>query len=110
MKSTALLLIVPQNENNEGIIPGKIFEYFASQKPILALANPNGDVAELIAENQRGKSFDHAEEDAIYLYLTALAHAWNTNSNLDLNTIDLSRYESRHQAKLLSDAVMKLTK
>ncbi len=63
MRSTVLLLIVPKNENNEGIIPGKIFEYFASRKPIISLANPKGDVAQLVTENNFGRSFIHEAED-----------------------------------------------
>ncbi len=105
MKSTILLLIVPQNENNEGIIPGKIFEYFASRKPIIALANPKGDVADLINENKWGRSFAHEEEEAMYAYLKELWEAWKRNPKLDLPAADLSRFEAGYQAGLLAGLV-----
>jgi hypothetical protein len=105
MKSTILLLIVPQNENNEGIIPGKIFEYFASRKPILSLANTKGDVAQLINENNWGKSFAHEEENEMYAYLLDLVSAWKSNHNLDLPATDLSRFDSEHQAKILAGMI-----
>jgi glycosyltransferase involved in cell wall biosynthesis len=105
MKSTVLLLIVPQNENNEGIIPGKIFEYFASKKPIMALANPRGDVHDLINNNNWGRSFAHEEEENIYNYLLGLSKAWKKNTDLDMPLADLSRFESSYQAKILADMV-----
>lgn len=105
LKSTVLLLIVPQNENNEGIIPGKIFEYFASRKPVISLANPKGDVAQLITDNQFGKSFAHEEEEEMYSYLLALVEAWKVNPNLDLPTSDLTRFESVYQTKMLADII-----
>ncbi len=103
MNSTILLLIVPENENNEGIIPGKIFEYFASSKPIFSLANPKGDVAQLIAENNFGKSFAHSQEEEMYCYLVELMNAWRINPNLDLPKKDLTRFESKYQAKRLAE-------
>ncbi|MCK4596218.1 hypothetical protein KAT73_05500, partial [candidate division WOR-3 bacterium] len=37
------------------IIPGKIFEYFASGKPILALVAPTGSAANILRKEQRGE-------------------------------------------------------
>lgn len=105
MRSTVLLLIVPKNENNEGIIPGKIFEYFASRKPIISLANPKGDVAQLVTENNFGRSFIHEAEDEMYNYLLELVNAWKINPNLDLPIQDLSRFESVYQAEMLAKIV-----
>lgn len=106
MKATILLLIVPINDNNEGIIPGKLFEYFASRKPILALANPKGDVAALVTENHFGKSFLQDEEEAIFNYLNELVMQWKVNPNLDRPETDLTRYESEYQARLLANIVL----
>ncbi len=106
MQSTVLLLIVPKNENNEGIIPGKIFEYFASRKPVISLANDAGDVARLIKEHQFGKSFIHEAEEEMVTYLTELTNQWKQNPNLDLPAQDLTRFESMHQAKMLAEVVL----
>jgi glycosyltransferase involved in cell wall biosynthesis len=107
MKATVLLLIVPKNENNEGIIPGKIFEYFASRKPIIALANPKGDVAQLVTDNAFGMSFAHEEEQAMFDYLAELLKKWKEDPNLDLPVQDLHRFESTYQAELLANIVLK---
>ncbi|RIH64615.1 glycosyltransferase [Mariniphaga sediminis] len=57
--SDALLLVIPDVKNNEGILTGKIFEYLASQKPILLVGPENGDAARIIRETKSGLVCDY---------------------------------------------------
>lgn len=50
---------------NEFSLPGKLFEYLASGKPIIALSPENGEVARLIAETQAGWCVPHDQPEAI---------------------------------------------
>ncbi len=50
---------------NEFSLPGKIFEYLASGKPIIALSPENGEVARLIAETGAGWCVPHDQPEAI---------------------------------------------
>lgn len=43
-----LLLITTKSSEGEGILTGKIFEYLAARKPILAIVPPNGEAAKMI--------------------------------------------------------------
>ena len=54
-KSRVLLLMLNRQENAAGRIPGKLFEYLAVGKPILAIGPPDSDVAEILA--QTGNNF-----------------------------------------------------
>ncbi len=45
-----LLLPVPMDENNQSILTGKIFEYLATQRPILAIGPEDGNAATVLAE------------------------------------------------------------
>ena len=56
-QSTSQLLLLAVNDvpSAKGIITGKIFEYLATGKPILALVPPDGVAAELI--NRSGTGF-----------------------------------------------------
>ncbi len=49
MDSSLLLLIIPDHASNRSILTGKIFEYLATEKPILFLGPPDGDAARLLA-------------------------------------------------------------
>ena len=53
-KSHALLLVVNETPNAKGILTGKIFEYLAAKRPIIAIAPEGGDLANLIIETNSG--------------------------------------------------------
>jgi glycosyltransferase involved in cell wall biosynthesis len=109
MNSTALLLIVPPVAKNEGIIPGKLFEYIASGKPVIALANPDGDVASILNNEGFGKCFAHDDEEGIYRLLNSMADEWKKNKSLDLPNRDISRFSIAHQARLLAEKIVELS-
>jgi glycosyltransferase involved in cell wall biosynthesis len=50
INSDFIFLVVPDQNKNEGIIPGKLFEYFYSKTEILLIGNKNSDAASLCLE------------------------------------------------------------
>jgi glycosyltransferase involved in cell wall biosynthesis len=47
--SDALLLLIPENDGRgRGVLSGKVFEYLAAERPILAVVPPDGEAAALI--------------------------------------------------------------
>lgn len=55
-KSQVLLLPINDAPNVQGILTGKMFEYLAIQRPILAIGPTNADFAKIIRETQSGVS------------------------------------------------------
>ena len=54
--SEALLLLIPDaGGRGKGVLSGKVFEYLAAERPILAAVPPDGAAAELIRETGRGR-------------------------------------------------------
>lgn len=56
-----LLLIEINSEETKGIIPGKLFEYMAAKRPILAVGPPEWDVEKILKETGAGSCFNYAE-------------------------------------------------
>lgn len=52
--ATVLLLALNDTPNVEGIIPGKLFEYLALQRPVLCIGSTTGDSAKIIRETNSG--------------------------------------------------------
>ena len=53
--SEALLLLIPEaSGRGKGVLSGKVFEYLAVERPILAVVPPDGAAAELIRETGAG--------------------------------------------------------
>ncbi len=59
-KAQVLLLAEIDSEETKGIIPGKLFEYMAARRPILAIGPKDWEVARMIRHNELGVAFDYA--------------------------------------------------
>jgi len=103
-RSDALLLIVPEVENGDGIIPAKLFEYMAARKPIIALCGKQTDVFRILTETSAGKGLSRDIEE-IGLYLKELVNSAST-----LPFADLTIYERKFQASQLAQLCHDLVK
>ena len=59
--SQLLLLIANQAPTASSIIPGKVFEYIAAGRPIVALCPPEGDLATIVEDANAGRAFDYSD-------------------------------------------------
>lgn len=68
--SDVLLLISWMDENERMFIPGKVYEYIASKKPVLSIGYPEGSLKELIEKTNIGYHVSTVDETkkAIYDY------------------------------------------
>ncbi len=67
--SQVLLLIINRTSNNKSILTGKIFEYLASQRPILCIGPVDGDAAEILTKTGAGVVIDYDDTDGIINFL-----------------------------------------
>jgi hypothetical protein len=72
LKTSVLLLIIPDHKSNKSIITGKIFEYIASGKPIVCIGHLDGDAAGIIGNKEYGKTFSYMDSKGISEYLASL--------------------------------------
>jgi len=63
--SQVLLLAEIDSNETKGIIPGKLFEYMAAQRPILGVGPKNWEVGDIIAETNAGCIFEYSDEIAL---------------------------------------------
>jgi len=75
--SDALLLLIPEaGGRGRGVLSGKVFEYLAAERPILAAVPPEGAAAELIQETSAGVVAPPDDVPALVAALRALHDAW----------------------------------
>lgn len=58
LSETSLLYISLASEKEHGIVPSRLFDLFASGRPVIAAVPPDSQVAELIGKAQNGCCFD----------------------------------------------------
>ena len=77
--SEALLLLVPDADGRgKGVLSGKVFEYLAAERPILAAVPPEGAAAKLIEETGAGIVAAAEDVDALREALVALHAKWRS--------------------------------
>ncbi|MBI4640707.1 MAG: glycosyltransferase family 4 protein [Candidatus Tectomicrobia bacterium] len=75
LTSDLLLLIISSDQKNENVLTGKIFEYMAAEKPILALI-PQGEASRLLTESGLGVITNPDDIEGIYKTLYHLLQKW----------------------------------
>jgi len=75
LAADVLLLVVGAATGSEAVFTGKIFEYLAARRPILALA-PAGAAADLVREARAGLVVPPEDVDAIREQIVALYQQW----------------------------------
>ncbi|MBI4539290.1 MAG: glycosyltransferase [Gemmatimonadetes bacterium] len=108
-KSADLLVVLldPANPRLRGCIPGKVFEYLAAERPVLAIVPPDGETAALLrsAGNARITGGSVAEVEAV---LRDALDAWRSGRTAQRPVADvLGRYRydrlARELASLLDE-------
>ena len=83
--SEALLLLIPEADGRgRGVLSGKVFEYVAVGRPILAAVPPDGAAAELIRETGAGVVVPPDDPAAIRAALEGLHARWREDGLPDV--------------------------
>jgi glycosyltransferase involved in cell wall biosynthesis len=76
--SDALLLLIPDaGGRGQGVLSGKVFEYLAAERPILAAVPPDGAAAELVRETGAGVVVAPDDVPGLTAALTDLHARWS---------------------------------
>lgn len=108
----ATLLLLPINRvmGSAGIVTGKIYEYIASGRPILAFGQPGGEADGLLRESAAGVLLDYTDTAGLRALLDQHYAAWNTGSSIPgASGTDLRPYSRQGQAHALAAMLSTIT-
>jgi glycosyltransferase involved in cell wall biosynthesis len=89
-----LLLSVHDSSNLQGFVPGKLFEYLASKRPILCIGPTNGDSAHIIKSTQAGTVVDFHDKHKLKITLMAYYGSF-INKFTNIETQGIEKYSRR---------------
>ena len=99
-KSQVLLLIEIDSENTRSIIPGKLFEYMVSERPIVAIGPSGSDFAAIITETNTGVFVDYTEKEKLKATLLNYYNQFLEGS-LQSHGVGLQHYSRKNLTKKL---------
>lgn len=105
-QSQLLLLIEIDSEETKCIVPGKLFEYMVSNRPILAIGPEGSDVENIIKSTNTGMYFNYSEKEALKDAIRAYFNSFRKGS-LQSHPIGLQKYSRKQLTKKLSELILK---
>lgn len=98
-KAKILLLIIPEIENNKGILTGKLFEYLATGNPILNIGPKDGDAAAILTENAISVTLNWNESEKMVEFIL------NSNRKMDTNWRS-DKFSRRNLTKEMAELIL----
>lgn len=104
-KSQVLLLIEIDSKDTQSIIPGKLFEYMVSERPILAIGPKDSDFAEIIRETNTGVFFRYDEKEKLKNQLLDYYLKFKTKK-LNVTPVGLQKYSRLKLTEQLASLIL----
>ncbi len=104
-KSQVLLLIEIDSPETKSIIPGKLFEYMVSERPIIAIGPKDSDFAEIITSTNTGVFFTYNEKESLKKTIISYFEFY-LEKKLQVYPIGLQNYSRKSLTKQLSQLIM----
>jgi glycosyltransferase involved in cell wall biosynthesis len=104
-KADAMLLIINQSFNAKTQLTGKLFEYLALGKPVLALCPTDGDAAAIVRDTGIGYPIDFEDINGIKKALATLFVQYSKNENLRIDPKKILRYSRKQLTAQLVEAL-----
>lgn len=103
-KSQVLLLIEINSEDTKSIIPGKLFEYMVSNRPIIAIGPQGSDFADIIKETNTGVFFDYSEKAKLKSVILDFYNQF-LEGKLQADGVGLQQYSRKNLTKQLAQLI-----
>ena len=106
----ASVLILPLRKEPEyrAVLPGKLFEYLASQRPVLGIGQPDGAMAMILNETRTGRVIGWEDKEGISEYIE---QCWKKHleGRLTIEGADISHFTRRSLTRRMVQLFERLT-
>ena len=97
-KDSSVLLLTLNPDSKplaKGLVPAKLFEYLASQRPILCIGPEDGDAAQILKETNSGITIGFEDKDKMKQVILDLYQQYKTNGLPDNETSSIEKYSRK---------------
>jgi glycosyltransferase involved in cell wall biosynthesis len=104
--SQVLLLIEIDSDDTKCIIPGKLFEYMVSERPILAIGPKNSDFENIIKQTNTGVFYQYNEKNELKSQILSYFNQY-LDKKLKVNAVGLQQYSRKSLTEKLANTISK---
>ena len=109
MCSSQILLMVEVNDNDSSYaIPGKLFDYLNSKRPIIAIGPDKSEVNQILYDTNAGKFFNYNESINLKLHIENLYNQYEMGS-ISYDAKNISIYRRKNLTEELSKIINKVS-
>ena len=101
-QSQILLMVEIASQETVGIIPGKVFEYLAAKRPILAIGPKGWDAAGIVDECKAGQVFDYEDKSRLKEVILDWFDAYQ-QGELQIASLNIDKYSRRALTSQLAE-------
>ncbi|WP_348825366.1 glycosyltransferase family 4 protein [Flavobacterium aestuarii] len=102
--SQVLLLIEINSEETKSIIPGKLFEYMVSCRPIIAIGPKDSDFSQIITETNTGVFFEYNEKEKLKSTIISYYNQF-LDGKLQSYAVGLQKYSRKNLTSELAQLI-----
>ncbi len=100
-RSQLLLVTLFSGHDSKGILTGKVFEYLAAKRPVMAIGPVEGDLAKLLEKTKAGNIFDFNEKSLLKEHIINCYNSYK-NGTLVCNSIEIGSFHRKKLTERLS--------
>ena len=108
--SQVLLMVEVNDEESSYAIPGKLFDYLNSKRPIISIGPADSEVAQILNNTTSGKFFNYHEVHSLKSYIKKLYDRFKNGSNNSNTNQSIEKYNRKNLTKELSEIIGLVTR
>ena len=108
--SQALLMIEVNDEESSYAIPGKLFDYLNSKRPIISIGPNISEVSEILNNTNSGRFFNYHDKRNLKLYINQLYKSYKNGTNIISDKSKIDMFKRINLAKKLSEVIVTVDK
>ena len=108
--SQALLMIEVNDEESSYAIPGKLFDYLNSKRPIISIGPNISEVSEILNNTNSGRFFNYHDKRNLKLYINQLYKSYKNGTNIISDKSKIDMFNRINLTKKLSEVIVTVAK
>ena len=111
MSSSQVLLILEVDDDGASYaIPGKLFDYLNSNRPIVSIGPDKSDVKDILSKTSSGKFFNYKDYNSLKFHLEKLYKNYKHNLSDKNNRKNIEIYHRKNLTSKLVGVISKVAK